>query len=93
MCGSGDSAAAVSWNTLWELQARPAGDERFPFPLGSIRSVHSAASEPQLSGSVISVERDVMSVEMYPFHLREALTSLNVSLREAEHRSTSHHLK
>ena len=55
ICGSGDSAAAVLWNTLWEPQARPAGNDRFPLPLGSIRSVHSAASEPQLSGSVISV--------------------------------------
>ena len=78
---------------LWEPQARPAGDEHFPLPLGSIPSVHSAASEPQLSGSVISVQQDIMSVERYPFHLREALTSLNVNLREAEHRSTSHHLK
>ena len=88
ICGSGDSAAAVLWNTLWEPQARPAGNDRFPLPLGSIWSVHSAASEPQLSGSVISVEQDVMSVEMYPFHLREALISLNVNLREEEHRYT-----
>ena len=88
ICGLGDSAAAVLWNTLWEPQARPAGNDRFPLPLGSIWSVHSAASEPQLSGSVISVEQDVMSVEMYPFHLREALISLNVNLREEEHRYT-----
>ena len=35
----------------------------------------------------------VVAEEMHPFRPREALKSLNVVLREAEHRSTSHRLK